>query len=199
METPPETGTTLSKQQQPGALTGHDLFQMVKGPLKIKGFTDVWPQDALPVEELVSKLEECNPQEPLSLIVNTGGWRENGEHWQVLWFSPSEVKGVQGCWARACHFFDSYGLPPMIQDKVWELIQRTSLKECGGGELSWPDWGVQEKGSTTCGYHCLFYLKCKDLWPEEDMETLLNAFYHKSNLKLNDEFVVKWVNKMCKI
>ena len=86
----------------------------------------------------------------------------------------------------------------MVQEKTtWPFLQEL-MEE--GSLLDWPDFTMQNifnRNSAACGYHCLLYLLCKTIWPEEDMNAMLEQIYSKTELDMNDRIAVAFINKIC--
>lgn len=76
---------------------------------------------------------------PAAFIANTDGDTKPGTHW-IAFFVPS--RGTM-------EYFDSYGLPPLVDDHVRFLGTKTTIRN---------DKTLQDITSTVCGEYCLLYL-----------------------------------------
>lgn len=133
-------------------------------------FLNVFPSDWLPVSALT--------QRPVSLVVNTHPHFLPGEHWVAIYLSEN----------NHAEFFDSYGLPPFssrFPKTIMNFLKKNSDK------ILFHKLQLQDPASTTCGYHCLFFLhqRCRGL-PFHQVLRLYSA-----DPEQNDRMVTSFVKR----
>lgn len=112
---------------------------------------------------------------PAAFIVNTDDYGQPGTHWIAV-FIPHKGR---------IEFFDSYGLPPYIENHILFLRKR-----------SWThnDREIQSLTSTVCGHYCLLYLAAR--MNGISMQTFKKSF--TKDLDFNDQLAQRCVRNMFK-
>lgn len=132
-------------------------------------FEGVFPSDRFP---------KYNDKFPKAFIFNTDPHDKPGEHWvacfQESWFSPIE-------------YFDSYGLPPII-DTIYDFISTKS------NVLIYSSNTLQCLISNVCGQYAIFFimLRCCRM----SYINILRCF--TNNCKANDLKILRFVKRYCK-
>lgn len=107
-----------------------------------KCFKGVYPSDRLPY----------NLPLPLNIIVNTDPHYKPGQHWVCV--SIDEFGNG--------YYFDSFGLPPLVDD-IFNFIAQRAYKGWRYNRNI-----IQNISSTTCGKYCIIFIinACNNLTPE---------------------------------
>jgi hypothetical protein len=100
--------------------------------LKIKNFRGVFARDLLP---------ETKGSHPHSIVMNYDNHAQSGTHWVCIYVDD---RGF-------AHYFDSYGLPPLVKEFVDYLENNSS-------RWLWNKITLQCKDCVTCGEYCCAYL-----------------------------------------
>lgn len=179
-------GNGLDKIRFKQGLSGREIMWLARHKMNIRGYLKNFSHDAIDMTWLKKVFSQGGSS--VGLVINTGNRNEEGEHWQALWF------GREG----QAEFFDSYGLPPIQEGVLQALGPETG--RIGGGYFDWNDEPVQDvldKDSVACGYHCLLYLKYKDLCSRNGghgggtMDHFIHSFYKgPDQFKYNDAIAI---------
>jgi hypothetical protein len=105
-----------------------NAYQIRRAMRQNKNFLGVFAADALPLKKHGG------------IIVNTDASHLPGTHW-VAMFVDKQGK---------CEYFDSYGLPPMVQEHI------DYLQKCKYNNTT-----LQSLTSVLCGHYCMLYLDSK--------------------------------------
>ena len=165
------------------ALYDQDLKRVGKRlNLKILDIISHEDLNSKPFQKKVLNLWKKNKN--VAIIINSDDREKEGEHWQALWFGPSQLE-----------FFDPYGLPPVqraTHDFIQKMKERMGVKDAFNME---PVQDMSNTQSNACGYHCLLYLWLRNRIPSHvTIHDMLDVFYSK-NFSKNDLIAVDFVNK----
>lgn len=98
-------------------------------------FIGVFPCDRLP--QKINKY-------PATLIVNTDGASEPGEHWVAILLMAG----------RRAEFFCPFGFPPLVPE-----LQQFLGRHASAG-LTYNQCTMQDINSTLCGDYCICFVRC---------------------------------------
>jgi len=96
-------------------------------------FDGVFASDLLPLV--------CDPV-GTAMVMNLDSSREPGSHWVCLY-----IENGRG------EYFDSYGLPPMVEE--FEIFLN---RNCWGGNWTYNRQELQALDSQVCGHYCIWFL-----------------------------------------
>jgi hypothetical protein len=113
---------------------------------------------------------------PAAFIANTDIQSQQGTHW-IAFFFPRRGK---------FEYFDSYGLPPIIEDHLTFLSKKKTFLT---NEME-----LQDVSSTFCGHYCLLFLSAR--MNDTTMKGFQRLF--STNTILNDEIVNRSSNQLFK-
>lgn len=116
---------------------------------------------------------------PVMVIINTDPTRLPGKHWLAVFITAD----------RHGYFFDSFGNSP-TNISFPKTIDVFLNKNCM--EISYSTLQVQDKTSTTCGEHCIFFL-C-NIQKGISYQKVLNMY--SSNHACNDIMVCSYVKRI---
>lgn len=126
----------------------------------MKIFRGVFAADTLPTKFVT----------PAAFIVNTDIAQGPGEHWNVI-FIDNKGNG---------EFFDSYGLPPLIENHVAFL-----KKHCN--KFTFNKHPLQSVSSSVCGHYCCLYVAAKSR--NINLNRFL-SFFFPNDCNSNDALVI---------
>ena len=129
----------------------------------IAEFGGVFPADCLPIK-IDKKL----------YIMNTDPSDLPGKHW-VAMFTGDKPE-----------FFDSLGNPPSFYRKTFEQFLINA-----GPDYIYNCQRIQDFGSTTCGYYCIYYVLLKSMG--YSINDIVTSF--GKNLQSNDRIVESFYDK----
>jgi len=135
-------------------------YQIRRAMRKNKKFLGVYAADELPLKK------------PGGLIVNTDKRHLPGTHWIAIHVNKR----------GECEYFDSYGLPPMVQEHIDYSEKCTINKKT-----------LQSPFSSLCGHYCMLYLDSK--FRGKSLNQFLKQF-KQENIYSNDAYAyIRFVKK----
>lgn len=127
----------------------------------------------LPVQQCGVYASDCLPARvspSTALVVNTDPHTKRGLHWIAVYLDP----------CGKLEYFDSYGLPPVVQDH-FKFIKRNSTR------YFYNPTQLQSLNSTVCGHYCLVYLYFRT--NGFSMQDFLSMF--DQDTAKNDKFILE--------
>lgn len=115
---------------------------------------------------------------PASFIINTDNSRNKGIHWISIYVTKR----------GSIEYFDSYGLPPLIEDHLAFLTDVKSSYKTNRMQL-------QSLTSSVCGLYCLLYLTAR--MHNKSLKTFQSIF--SKNTTSNDKKVTQLYAKLLKL
>lgn len=136
------------------------------GKLPAKAFRGVLASDRLP--SFIRKF-------PAFYVINLDPAHLPGSHWVAVYMmSP-----------KRCEYFDSYGLPPLVEN-IERFIFRNS------GKCHFNRQRIQGDFSFVCGHYCIAFIKNRAR--KRSMKYFISKF-SKSDLRKNDNYIKYAFNK----
>lgn len=128
------------------------------------------------VEVCASDMLPTTFNPPAAFVVNTDDSTLPGTHWVAIYVSKN---------GKTYQYFDSYGLPPLIENHFDFLKDRN---------IKFNQKRLQSDTTKVCGQYCLAFLNAR--MNGVTMKSFLSSF--SKNTKKNDTKIKKHIGKMLK-